>query len=92
MKKIQQHIDNQTVLDTFWQRATLAAGAGQKEDERAWLEGIVEIDRTNAQAWLRLADLIPDPRERMDCYVRVLEIEPRNTAAKKGIREARRLL
>ncbi len=84
--------DQQTVLDTFWQQANHSAGAGQNEEARSWLEGIVELDDDNIEAWLRLAELIPDARERMHCYVRVLEISPRNAQARTGIRKTRREL
>ena len=85
-------VDQQVVIDTFWQKANQAADKGRKEDARAWLEGIIELDDDHIEAWLRLADLILDARERMQCYVRVLEISPGNVQARKGIRKTRRQL
>jgi hypothetical protein len=85
-------VDQQVIIDTFWQKANQAVDQGRDEDARAWLEGIVELDSGNVEAWLCLADLIPDAHERMHCYVQVLEISPGNAQARNGIRKTRRLL
>jgi hypothetical protein len=90
MGEKQTGIEQQIVIDTFWKNANQAADTGKHEDARAWLEGIVELDDNHIEAWLRLADLIPDARERMHCYVRALEISPGNVQARKGIRKTRR--
>jgi thioredoxin-like negative regulator of GroEL len=84
--------EQQVVIDTFWQKAKQAADKGENEVARAWLEGIVQLDDDDVDAWLRLADLIPDARERMHCYVHVLEISPGNAQARNGIRKTRRQL
>ena len=84
--------EQKSVIETFWQRATQAAEQGHVEDARAWLEGIVEVDDQNVDAWLWLADLIPDARERMACYIQVLEAAPGNAQARAGIRKTRREL
>ena len=84
--------DRQAVIEVFWEKANQAADKGEDEAARAWLEGIVELNDDDIGAWLRLADLIPDARERMHCYVRVLEISPRNEQAKSGIRRTRKQL
>lgn len=81
-----------TVIDTFWHKATQAVERGDREEARVWFEGIVELDHANVEAWLRLADLIPDPRERMYCYVHVMELAPGNAQARAGIRQTRREL
>ncbi|MBN1581777.1 MAG: hypothetical protein JXA89_13820 [Anaerolineae bacterium] len=84
--------DQQVIIDTFWHKANQAADKGKNEDARAWFECIVELDDRDVDAWLRLADLIPDARERMHCYVHVLEISPGNVQARNGIRTTRRQL
>jgi len=80
----------QIILATFWEKAKQAAAQGQHEQARAWIEGIVELDGKNVDAWLRLAQLVPDARERMLCYSRVLELAPGNPQAKAGLRRTRR--
>lgn len=82
--------EQQVILDTFWRRAEQAVAQGQDEEARAWLEGVVELDTENVDAWLRLASLIPDAREQLQCYAQVLQLDPGNREAKVGIRRARR--
>lgn len=85
-----QSTDRQVIIEAFWEKANQAADKGQNETARAWLEGIVELDEDAVDAWIRLADLIPDAHERMHCYVRVLEISPGNEQARNGIRRTRK--
>ena len=84
--------EQQAIVDRFWQKAEQAAGEGQDEEARAWMEGIVELEDGNVDAWLRLASLVSNARERMQCYARVLELSPGNRQAKAGIRQTRREL
>ena len=92
MSEIYADVEQQVIVDTFLQKATQAAAEGNSEQARAWLEGVVELDDDNVDAWLCLADLIPDARERMYCYVHVLEMSPGNAKARAGIRKTRREL
>ena len=82
--------DQQVIVDTFRQKAERAVAQGQDEEARAWLEGVVNLDAGNVDAWLRLASLIPDAREQMQCYAQVLQLDPGNREAKVGLRRARR--
>ena len=84
--------ERQKVLDTFWEKAEQARAKGDANDARGWLEGMIELDEKNIAAWLRLAELSPDARERMSRYVQVLEFDPKNAEARDGIRKTRRLL
>jgi hypothetical protein len=84
--------DRNTVLETFWVKTRQAMESGKEEEARAWLEGIVELDQADLDAWLTLAGLTPDPRERMQCYSQVLQLSPGNDQAKTGLRQARRQL
>ncbi len=84
--------DRDVVLNTFWEKSREAREQGNDEQARAWLEGIVELDETNVEGWLVLAQLTPDPRERMQCYSQILQLSPGNDEAKKGLRQARRQL
>ena len=90
MSEMHTDAEQQVIVDTFLQKATQAAAEGDDERARAWLEGVVELDDDNVEAWFCLADLIPNARERMYCYVRVLEIAPGNAQAKAGIRKTRK--
>ena len=90
MSENQADQEKQAIVSTFWQKAEQAAAQGNSEEARAWMEGVVEVDDCNVDGWLRLASLIPDARERMQCYARVLELAPGNAQAKAGLRQARR--
>jgi hypothetical protein len=92
MNGIKYDADLETVLATFWGKVEAAQAEGKEVEARGWLEGIVELDQQDADAWLALARLVPDARERMLCYSRVLELSPGNTEAKQGLRHARREL
>ena len=84
--------EQQVILASFREKAEQAEAQGKDQEARAWLEGIVELDQTDVDAWLALARLIPDARERMQCYSHVLQIAPGNDQAKLGLRSARRAL
>ncbi|HUT19033.1 MAG TPA: hypothetical protein VM366_07725 [Anaerolineae bacterium] len=92
MSGIKHDADLETVLATFWGKANEAQAQGKEEEARSWLEGIVELDQSDPGAWLALARLVPDVRERMQCYSRVLQLSPGNVEAKHGLRQARREL
>jgi hypothetical protein len=92
MSGIKRDADVETVLATFWGKANEAQAQGNEEGARGWLEGIVELDQNDPGAWLALAKLVPDARERMQCYSRVLQLSPGNVEAKHGLRQARREL
>jgi thioredoxin-like negative regulator of GroEL len=92
MDEIRQDADLETVLETFWGKASEARAQGNDEEARGWLEAIVELDQHDADAWLALAKLVPDARERMLCYSQVLQLSPGNSEAKDGLRQARREL
>jgi uncharacterized protein HemY len=92
MGEQQQAPEQETILATFWQNAQQAQREGEESKARAWLEGIVELDQDNVDAWLALARLIPDARERMLCYIHVLELSPGHPEAKAGLRKSRRQL
>lgn len=80
------------VLAAFWQRVENAQQKGDEQAARAWLEGIVELDAQNVDAWLALARLTANARERMEYYSNVLQLSPGHQEAKDGLRQARRQL
>ncbi len=89
---MQERADDERVVSVFKDKAERAMEQGDAEEARRWLEGVVELAPDDVDAWLRLAEVIPDPRERILCYVKVLEISPRNPQARAGIRRTRRKL
>ena len=52
---------------------------------RQGLIWVIQRDRTNIQAWLWLAYIIEDKKAKVDCYQRVLRLDPANETARKGI-------
>jgi hypothetical protein len=92
MSEIRQDADLDAVLETFWGKANDAQAQGNEEEARGWLEGIVELDHRDPHAWLALAKLVPNARERMLCYSQVLQLSPGNAEAKDGLRRTRREL
>ena len=92
MSESDTDLELQDILATFWRKSELAEAQGRVEEARAWMEGIVELDEHNVEAWLALARLVPSARERMQCYSTVLQIAPGNEQAKTGLRKTRRQL
>lgn len=92
MSQTEADTDLETILSTFWQKAEQAQAQGKDKEERAWLEAIVDLDEGDVAAWLALARLVPDARERMQCYSQVLQVAPGNPEAKQGLRQTRRQL
>ena len=92
MGEQQADTEQETVLATFWQKARQEQAKGNDIQARAWLEGIVELDDSSVDAWLELARMIPDPRERMQCFAKVLQLSPGHEEARAGLRRARRQL
>jgi hypothetical protein len=92
MREEQMTLEQQGIVEAFWRKSERAAARGDHDEARAWMEGVVELDDANVDAWLRLASLIPAVRERMQCYARALELSPGNAQAKAGLRQARREL
>ena len=69
-------------------RGIAAAKAGDKEEARSILTGVLHRDADNEQAWLWLGAVVNSPRETMICLKRVLAINPDNQQAKEGIKWA----
>jgi tetratricopeptide (TPR) repeat protein len=66
-------------------RGIAAAKAGQKDEARALLQESVRIEPNNEAAWLWLASVARDPRERLFCLEKVLGINPLNETARKAV-------
>ena len=67
------------------QQGIAAARAGQSGQARQLLQEAVRRDPRNEAAWLWLSSVAKDPPERIFCLKKVLEINPANENALKGL-------
>ena len=70
---------------TFLQRGNDAAEASQPSYAGDCYRKALEYDRNFAEAWLALAELSSDEKERAAFFERVLSIEPENQTALSGL-------
>jgi hypothetical protein len=59
---------------------------GEQDAAISELVRLLRSDPRNVDAWLLLADLREDPRERKDCYKQVLKLDPYNEQAQLQMR------
>lgn len=62
-----------------------AARAGRRTEARQTLMQVVERDERNETAWLWLAGVLDDPEDIRTCLQNVLELNPDNGQAKRGL-------
>ncbi len=62
-------------------RARGLLAQGDQEGAVKELVDVLHRNGRNIDAWLLLADLLEDPRERKDCYKQVLKLDPDNSQA-----------
>ena len=67
------------------EQAIAAIRAGDKKTGRALLADIIQADWDNETAWLWLSSVVETDDERRRCLKRVLEINPDNQAAQRGL-------
>ncbi|MEP7292674.1 MAG: tetratricopeptide repeat protein [Chloroflexota bacterium] len=67
------------------QRGIQLAKAGQKDESRELLQQSIRLDPQNEAAWLWLASVARDNRERLFCLQKLLEINPQNETARKAL-------
>ncbi|MDL1899346.1 hypothetical protein FBR02_01085 [Anaerolineae bacterium CFX9] len=70
------------------QQGIAAAKAGRKDEARQLLQQSLRLDATSEPAWLWLASVARDSRERLFCLQRLLEINPNNETALKALAQA----
>src|SRR3954452_6429431 len=80
----QADISTQSLL----QQGIKSAQAKRKPEAYQLLSQVVQRDPRNEQGWLWLAAVAPTPKEAMDAFGRVLEINPANEQARVGQRWA----
>ena len=62
-----------------------ALKAGQREQARALLMQVIEVDEENERAWLWLSGAVESDEERRICLENVLTLNPQNKVARKGL-------
>lgn len=74
-------IDTQQLL----REGIAAAKAGNRDVARQSLMQIIEVDERNEQAWIWLAGVVDDPADQRVCLENVLNLNPNNPQAKRGL-------
>ncbi|MDX2138997.1 MAG: tetratricopeptide repeat protein [Chloroflexota bacterium] len=69
------------------QQGIAAAKAGQREQARQLLQQAIRLEPRNEAAWLWIASVARDQRERVFCLRKLLEINPNNEQALKALRQ-----
>ncbi len=67
------------------QQGIAAAKAGQRDEARRLLQEVIRRDATNEMAWLWLSGVAINDEERISCLMKILEINPSNQNALKGL-------
>ena len=67
------------------ERGIEAARAGQKDEARRLLQHSLRLESANDNAWLWLASVAKDKRERLLCLQKVLELNPQNEMGLKAV-------
>jgi tetratricopeptide (TPR) repeat protein len=62
-----------------------ALKAGQREEARALLMQVIEVDEESERAWLWLSGTVDSDEERRICLENVLTLNPENKVAQKGL-------
>ncbi len=63
------------------QEAIQAIEAGDKRRAHSLLLGLIQEQPDNVLAWLWMAEVYSDPKNKKDCYIRALQIDPENEVA-----------
>jgi tetratricopeptide (TPR) repeat protein len=66
-------------------KAIAAAKAGDLQQARTILAGIVQANPQSEQGWLWLGHCMKDPQKRLYCYQKVLTLNPGNEVARRAI-------
>lgn len=79
-----------TDLDALLSAAIVAARGKQPAEARSLLRQVLIRDPTNTTAWLWMSGVVDDPLKREACLQKVLEFDPDNHAARRGLLQAQR--
>jgi len=69
------------------QQGIAAARAGEKDQARRFITNAIKLDPLNEMAWLWMSSVANDDNERIFCLRKVLEINPNNPNAIKGMQK-----
>ena len=69
----------------FTQKGIAAVKVGNLSLARQLLNAALAEDPNDVQAWLWMSGIVHTPAEKRQCLRRVLEIDPANAAAKRGL-------
>ncbi len=78
-----------TGQDDQFKQAVAAFKDGRREEARDLLMDIVDKDERHEQAWLYLSALVETVEEQQICLENVLEINPNNDRARKGLEKVK---
>lgn len=70
----------------FLQQGIAAAKAKRSEEARQLLQNAIKLNPGNETAWLWLSSVAKDQQERIFCLRQILEINPENEMAQKGLK------
>jgi tetratricopeptide (TPR) repeat protein len=74
------------------QQGIAAAKAGQKDQARQFLQQSIRLEPTSEAAWMWLASVARDQRERLFCLRKIIELNPANEQALKALRQVEETL
>lgn len=69
----------------FRRQGIAAAKAGQNDRARELLQQAIRLEPRNEAAWIWMASLARDQRERLFCFQKVLQINPQNETALQAL-------
>jgi hypothetical protein len=72
-------------VDAMVREAKRAIRAGNKSEAQALLLRATELDQSNEQAWMWLSAVVESIEDQMICLENVLQINPQNADAKRGL-------
>jgi thioredoxin-like negative regulator of GroEL len=74
--------------DTLYHQALAAIEAGDRETARRLLAELVRRNARHEQGWLRLASVVDNRSQIVDCLQRVLALNPHNLTARDWLEQA----
>ncbi|MCZ7538831.1 MAG: hypothetical protein M5U29_02700 [Anaerolineae bacterium] len=76
----------QESLNQLLHQGIAAARGGQRDTARSILQNVVRMDPHNEIGWMWLSSVASDDSERLFCLKKLLEVNPQNEFALKGLR------
>jgi lipoprotein-anchoring transpeptidase ErfK/SrfK len=82
--------DDERHIELLIEQGARLLAQGRGDRAQRMLRAALELDPSNVEAWLLLAQSVPDGQERLKYLARVLELEPENVTARAELRRTRR--